>query len=184
MHLEHGRPATAEGREEREIKTYDYLDTLGITYERVDHEPAQTMEVCEGIEGTLGAPICKNLFLCNRQGTAFYLLLMPGSKPFKTKELSSQIGASRLSFASPEHMLEYLGVLPGAVSVLGLMNDRRRCVYVLIDSEVLDAEYVGCHPCVNTSSLKLRMRDVLEKFLPATGHTVQEVCLSRREESV
>lgn len=174
---EQGRPKTCEGREARETRTYDYLDALGIPYERVDHAPAETMEVCAEIDEALGAKICKNLFLCNRQGTVFYLLMMPGDKPFKTRELSAQIGSARLSFASPEKMLAYLDICPGAVSVMGLMNDREHKVRLLMDEDVLGAEYVGCHPCVNTSSLKLRMKDVLEKFLPATGHTVQSVHL-------
>ena len=171
MQREHGRPLVCGSREEREIRTYDYLDALGISYERVDHAPAETMELCAEIDDTLGAPICKNLFLCNRQGTAFYLLMMPGDKPFKTKELSAQIGASRLSFAGADAMLEYLDIRPGAVSVLGLMNDRTLAVRLLIDEDVLAGEYVGCHPCVNTSSLSLKTKDLLEKFLPSTGHT-------------
>ncbi len=177
MQAEHGRPADTEGREAREIRTYDCLDALGIPYERVDHAPAETMEVCAGIDSALGATICKNLFLCNRQGTVFYLLMMPGDKPFKTRELSAQIGSARLSFASPEKMLEYLDIRPGAVSVMGLMNDREGNVCLLVDEDVLRGEYVGCHPCVNTSSLKLKTKDVFEKFLPATGHTMHTVHL-------
>ena len=172
-----GRPQDCTGRTSREVRVYDLLDTLGISYDRVDHAPAETMEVCVGIEGTLGAQICKNLFLTNRQGTAFYLLMMPGEKSFKTKELSAQIGSARLSFASPEKMLELLDILPGAVSVMGLMNDTERRVTLLVDEDLLAAEYVGCHPCVNTSSLRLRVRDVTEKFLPATGHSMRTVHL-------
>ena len=172
-----GCPASLEGREEREARTYAFLDGLGVSYARVDHDSAETMEICREIEGTLGAPICKNLFLCNRQGTVFYLLMMPGDKPFKTKELSAQINASRLFFASPEKMLELLDIRPGSVSVLGLMNDRERGVHLLVDEDVLKQEYVGCHPCVNTSTLRIRTADLLEKILPATGHTVQTVRL-------
>lgn len=177
MQREQGRPLSCGSREEREIRTYDYLDALGISYERIDHAPAETMELCVEIEGALGAAICKNLFLCNRQGTAFYLLMMPGDKPFKTKELSAQIGAARLSFATPEKMLEYLDIRPGAVSVLGLMNDRDRAVQLLVDEDVLKGEYIGCHPCVNTSSLRIKTRDLLEKFLPAVHHTPRVVQL-------
>ena len=121
--------------------------------------------------------ICKNLFLCNRQQTNFYLLMMPGDKPFKTKDLSAQLGVSRLSFASEEHMLELLDVLPGSVSVMGLMNDPENRVRLVIDREVLEEEYVGCHPCKNTSSIKLRTSDLLEKFLPAVHHTPTVVTL-------
>ena len=177
MQLESGRPAVLDGREERECRTYAYLDELGISYARIDHSPAETMDLCREIDEALGAPICKNLFLCNRQGTVFYLLMMPGDKPFKTKELSAQIGSSRLSFATSEKMLELLDIRPGAVSVLGLMNDKEKKIQLLVDEDVLAGEYVGCHPCVNTSSLKLKTKDVLEKFLPATGHAVTAVRL-------
>jgi len=177
MTLEKGRPANTEVRAEREVRTYDFLDALEITYERIDHEAANTMEVCAEIDRVLGAVICKNLFLCNRQGTAFYLLMMPGDKVFKTRELSSQIGSARLSFASPEKMLEYLDILPGAVSVMGLMNDTEQRVRLLIDEDVLKNEYVGCHPCVNTSSLRIRVADLTERYLPAVGHTYQPVHL-------
>ena len=177
MRSENGRPQDLSGREAREVRTYDFLDSLGISYSRVDHERADTMEVCRAIEETLGAPICKNLFLCNRQGTVFYLLMMPGDKLFKTKELSAQIGSARLSFASPEKMLEYLDIRPGAVSVMGLMNDTAGAVQLLVDEDVLKGEFVGCHPCVNTSSLKLSTKDLFERFLPAVGHTYQTVHL-------
>ena len=177
MILEQGRPLSTEGRLERETRVYDFLDSLGVAYERVDHAPADTMEICQQIDETLGALICKNLFLCNRQGTVFYLLMMPGDKPFKTKELSSQIGSARLSFAGAEKMLEYLDLLPGSVSVMGLMNDRESNVQLLIDEDVLKGDYVGCHPCVNTSSLRLKTRDVIEKILPKTQHDYRVVHL-------
>ena len=150
MELYKGRPADADSRLPRELRVYDCLDGLGITYYRTDHAPAETMEDCKAVDEVLGVAMCKNLFLCNRQKTKFYLLLMPAAKPFKTKELSAQINAARLSFASGDAMLEYLDIQPGAVSVMG--------------------EFIGCHPCVNTSSLKIRMKDVLETFLPAVRH--------------
>ncbi len=181
MKLEKGRPVNCDAREAREVRTYDLLDSLGLEYDRVDHERAETMEICSEIDEVLGATICKNLFLCNRQGTTFYLLMMPGDKAFKTKELSAQIGSARLSFASAEKMLEYLDICPGAVSVLGLANDRGGAVQLLIDEDVLAGEYVGCHPCVNTSSLRLSTRDVLEKFLPAIAHTYRTVHLMGAE---
>lgn len=130
-----------------------------------------TMEVCEAIDAALGATICKNLFLCNRQETDFYLLMMPGDKPFKTKDLSSQIGSSRLSFASPAHMERFLNITPGSVSVLGLMNDKDGAVRLLIDEDVLKGEYIGCHPCINTSSLRIRTADMMEKVIPAMKHS-------------
>ena len=177
MVLYDGRPENTEGRLPREIRTYDFLDALGIEYKRTDHEPANNMEACNEIDAVLGVIICKNLFLCNRQKTNFYLLMMPGDKKFKTKELSSQIHSARLSFAGPEEMLKYLDIEPGAVSIMGLMNDKDKNVQLLIDEDVLEDEYLGCHPCVCTSSLKLKTKDVIEKYLPATGHEYMTVHL-------
>ena len=178
MKLYQGRPETADGRLPREIRTYDYLDRLGILYQRTDHERADNMEACNEIDAVLGVIICKNLFLCNRQRTAFYLLMMPGNKKFRTKELSSQIHSARLSFASSDEMLKYLDIEPGAVSVMGLMNDHEHAVKLLVDEDVLKDEYIGCHPCVCTSSLKIRTKDVLDIFLPATGHGFEPVRLT------
>lgn len=170
MELVKGRPEDIKHRLEREIAVYDLLDRLEIEYERVDHEEANTMEACNEIDKVLNTIICKNLFLCNRQETQFYLLMMPGEKPFKTKDISAQINSARLSFAKPEYMEEYLHIKPGAVSVMGLMNDKNNRVQLLIDRPVIESEYLGCHPCVSTSSLKIRTKDVLEKFLPAVHH--------------
>ena len=160
----------AEGRMEKEMRSYALLDSLGLEYRRVDHEHADTIEACEQVEGLLECKICKNLFLTNRQQTDFYLLIMPGEKPFKTKLLSRQIGSARLSFASAEHMERYLDITPGSVSVLGLMNDKSGAVRLLVDRNLLNEEYFGCHPCINTSSLRLKTADVFEKLLPAMGH--------------
>ncbi len=177
MELYKGRPEDINGREEREVRVYDLLDSLGIEYFRTDHEHADTMEECNKIDTVLDVVICKNLFLCNRQKTDFYLLMMPGDKPFKTKELSSQINSARLSFATPDAMLEYLDIKPGAVSIMGLMNDKDNHVKLLVDEDVLNDEYVGCHPCVNTSSLKLKTEDVFGKYLKAVNHTATTVVL-------
>jgi Ala-tRNA(Pro) deacylase len=177
MELFNGRPADVKERLPREIRTYDFLDRLGIPYSRTDHEAATNMEACEEIDRVLDVVMCKNLFLCNRQKTKFYLLLMPGDKKFKTKELSSQIGSARLSFAGAEDMLKYLDIEPGAVSIMGLMNDKDHAVQLLIDEDVLKGKELGCHPCVCTSSLKMKTADVIEKFLPATGHDYQTVYL-------
>ena len=170
MELMKGRPENTAGRLEKEIKVYNLLDSLGIEYERTDHEEANTMEACNEIDKILDVIICKNLFLCNRQETQFYLLMMPGDKPFKTKDLSKQIGSARLSFGKEEFMEEYLDIKPGAVSIMGLMNDTEHHVQLLMDKPVAESEYLGCHPCVSTSSLKLKTRDILDKFLPAVGH--------------
>lgn len=183
-----GRPEDTSNREPREVRVYDLLDSLGIEYDRLDHEPAMTMEVCAEIDAafertTLAdfmantgddkaqhAIICKNLFLCNRQKTKFYLLMIPGDKKFLTKDLSQQINSARLSFADGEAMQKYLDVMPGSVSVMGLMNDSDNTVQLLIDSDVLQSEYVGCHPCMNTSSLRMKVQDLTEKILPAIHH--------------
>ena len=172
MELQNGRPENVNDRLDKEIRVYDFLDKLSVTYQRVDHEAAMTMEACEEIDRTLGddTAICKNLFLCNRQETNFYLLLMPGDKPFKTKDLSAQIGSARLSFAKPEYMEKYLDITPGSVSVLGLMNDHEEKVQLLIDEDVLKDPYFGCHPCINTSSLRLLTKDLVEKIIPAMEH--------------
>lgn len=171
MQLFSGRPADLTGRQEKEIKTYDLLDRLEIEYKRADHPAAETMEACAEIENALGVEICKNLFLRNRQKTDFYLLMIPGSKPFKTKDITKQLGCSRLSFAEAEYMLEFLDITPGSVSVLGLMNDIENHVQLVIDRDIINGEYIGCHPCINTSSLAVRTKDILEKFLPAVGHS-------------
>ena len=170
MQLENGRPADAVQRLPKEIRVYDFLDSLGVSYQRVDHEAAMTMEACAEIDKVLNAVTCKNLLLCNRQQTNFYLLLMPGDKAFQTKELSAQLGVSRLSFASPEAMEKYLDITPGSLSVLGLINDKDQNVRLIIDAPVLEGEYIGFHPCINTSSLRLKMSDLTEKIIPATGH--------------
>ncbi len=183
MILESGRPENTEGRLEKEIRTYDLLDSLKITYERVDHEVAMTMEACEEIDKVLGATVCKNLFLCNRQKTDFYLLMMPGDKPFKTKDLSAQIGSARLSFAGAEDMEKYLDITPGSVSVLGLMNDKNNKVTLLIDKDILNSEVIGCHPCINTASLRMKTRDLVKVFLPAVKHRYTTVDLPRNTEN-
>lgn len=170
MELYKGRPEVTTGREEKEIRVYDLLDSLNMEYYRTDHGHADTMEACHEIDAVLDVLICKNLFLCNRQKTKFYLLMMPGDKPFKTKELSSQINSARLSFASAEAMEEYLDIQPGSVSIMGLMNDKENKVQLLVDEDILEGEYLGCHPCVNTSSLKLRTKEVFGKYLKEVHH--------------
>ncbi|MBQ8835330.1 MAG: prolyl-tRNA synthetase associated domain-containing protein [Oscillospiraceae bacterium] len=181
MELVNGRPLDCVGRLEKEVRVYDFLDGLGVFYQRIDHEAAMTMEACAAIDEVLDAVICKNLLLCNRQCTAFYLLMIPGDKHFKTSELSKKIGSSRLSFAAPEYMEKYLDITPGSVSVLGLMNDQGNHVKLLIDEDVLKGEYFGCHPCINTSSLRIRISDLMEKIIPAMGHEPTLVKLENPE---
>lgn len=165
--LYNGRPQNQTERLPKEIRTYDLLDKLNISYQRVDHYPLPTIEACREVDALLKIEICKNLFLRNAQKTDFYLLLLPGGKKFRTAALSKQIGSARLSFAEPEFMEEFLDITPGSVSVIGLMNDKNRRVRLLIDKEVLSQEFFGCHPCINTSSLKFKTEDLLDKFLPA-----------------
>ena len=180
--LQKGRPADTTGRLDKEIRTYDLLDSLGITYTRADHDTLPTMEACQEVGKLLGIEICKNLFLRNTQKTAFYLLILPGSKKFKTAALSKQIGSARLSFAEPEFMEQYLNITPGSVSVLGLMNDPENKVRLLIDKDILENHpYFGCHPCINTSSLKFRTEDLLNKILPAIHHNYTIVDLPYAE---
>ena len=178
MILQEGRPMDCAGRLDKEIRCYDFLDKLGIAYQRIDHEPAMTMEVCAAIDEVLDATICKNLLLCNRQCTSFYLLMIPGNKHFKTTELSHQIGSSRLSFAAPEYMEAFLDITPGSLSILGLMNDKDMKVQLLIDEDVLKGEYVGCHPCINTSSIRIKTEDLVQKIIPAMGHEPRIVTLA------
>ena len=174
-----GRPQDTADRQEKEIRTYDLLDSLAIEYERADHEAAQDMEACAAIDRVLApAVICKNLFLCNAQRTRFYLLMIRPDKKFKTKEISGQINSSRLSFAEAEFMEEFLDITPGSVSVMGLMNDSDNRVQLLVDEDLLKEEFIGCHPCINTSSLRLKTEDVFEKFLPAVHHDYRTVVLS------
>ena len=177
MELQLGRPADCTGRLDKEIRCYDFLDRIGVSYQRIDHEAANTMEACAAVDEALNATICKNLLLCNRQCTAFYLMMIPGDKHFKTSSFSKLIGSSRLSFADPTYMEQFLDITPGSVSVLGLMNDHENKVQLVIDEDVLKGDFFGCHPCINTSSLRIATADLLEKIIPAMGHTPRFVTL-------
>lgn len=162
------RPDTCS---EKEAACYSALEELGIAYERVSHEHIGTIEGLIEVVAVLGAPIHKNLFLCNAQKTDFYLVVMPGEKPFKTKLLSPQLGCSRLSFAPGELMEEKINCTPGSASVLGLIFDEALKVRLVIDKDILNSEYFGLHPCDNSSSIKIKTTDVLEKLIPHTHHT-------------
>lgn len=177
MVLVEGRPVDCTGRLAKEVRVYDLLDALGVRYQRIDHEPAMTMEACAEIDRVLDATICKNLLLCNRQCTSFYLLMLPGEKSFKTSVFSKQIGSSRLSFADPKYMEEFLDITPGSVSVMGLMNDKDHHVELMMDEDILKGEYIGFHPCINTSSLRLKTADLMEKVIPAMGHEPRIVAI-------
>lgn len=181
LKIHDGRPQDTSNRLEKEVRTYDLLDALGIKYQRVDHDAAMTMEACREIDEALQTTVCKNLFLCNRQETQFYLLMMPGEKKFKTKDISAQLGVARLSFANEKYLEEFLNITPGSVSVMGLMNDYENRVQLVIDEDLLKGEEIGCHPCINTSSIKIKMRDLIEKVLPQMGHAPIMVCLPWEE---
>lgn len=170
-----GRPT--DRRSETEERVYDFLDSIGVWYLRADHPPAASTADCGPAEELLGIHICKNLFLCNEKKTSFYLLMMPCEKMFRTKLLSPQIASPRLSFASGELMEEYLRTLPGSASVLSLLFDAGKRVRLLIDGSVLDDEFIGCHPCMNTSSLKIATADLTGKILPALEHSPTIVTL-------
>lgn len=181
MRQRKGRPDCLDGRLEKETRCYDLLDNLGIEYDHVDHEAANTMEACKAIEEALGTPVCKNLFLCNRQQTDFYLCLIMGDKVFKTKELSKQIGSSRLSFGNAEHMERLLNITPGSVSIFGLMNDEKGAIRLLVDKDLLTEEYFVCHPCINTSSVRMRTEDVFGPLVAALNHPMTLVELNGEE---
>lgn len=178
LELSEGRPDSMEGRLDKEKRVYDFLDSLSVEYQRIDHEKADNMEACREIDEALQATVCKNLFLCNAQKTQFYLLMIPGFKKFKTKDISSQINSSRLSFAPPEYMERFLDITPGSVSVLGLMNDTDNQVRLLIDEDVVKGEYIGCHPCINTSSLRIKTEDMVEVIIPSMKHDITYVSLA------
>ncbi|MBQ8738459.1 MAG: prolyl-tRNA synthetase associated domain-containing protein [Clostridia bacterium] len=177
-----GRPKDTSGRQDREIRVYDHLDSLGIEYYRVDHSEAKTMDDCEAIDVALETVMCKNLVLCNRQHTQFYLLMMPANKPFKTKDVSHMINSARLSFAEPEYLEKFLDVLPGSVSIMGLINDTDNNIQLLVDREVMGPDFVGCHPCANTTSLKIPTADVFGKYLESVHHTPIILDIPRSEE--
>ncbi len=155
---------------EKELQTFAWLDRLKISYDWTAHEALMTMEACARVEAELEFPICKNLFLCNQQKTVFYLLLMPGDKPFRTKYLSHELGIARLSFAGEEPLSELLNLTPGSVSAMGLIFDPGHKVRLLIDEALLQNEWFGCHPCINTATLRMKTDDFLNRFLPSTGH--------------
>lgn len=169
-----------ESRLQKELDTFDVLANLGIPFSRVDHEPAMSIEECSDIDKALCTPLCKNLFLTNSAKTAYYLLLMPGEKAFKTREVANQIGSTRLSFGSYDKMEELLNLTPGSVSIMGLMYDSEHKVRLLIDRELLENEYICFHPCINTSSVKAKTKDIFDIFLKYTGHTPTFVEISGR----
>lgn len=177
MTIETGRPADCSGRPEKECAVYDLLERLDISFTRADHPAAFTMEECEAVSQALHTPICKNLFLCNRQKTAFYLLLLPASKPFRTKEITAQLGCARLSFAGEEQLASLLHLTPGSATIFGLQYDTENRVQLVVDRDLLDEAYFGCHPCINTSTIRLKTSDVFDRLTHALHHNYTLVTL-------
>ncbi|MFR4197900.1 MAG: prolyl-tRNA synthetase associated domain-containing protein [Ruminococcus sp.] len=177
MTIETGRPADCSGRPEKECAVYDLLERLDISFTRADHPAAFTMEECEAVSQALHTPICKNLFLCNRQKTAFYLLLLPASKPFRTKEITAQLGCARLSFAGEEQLASLLYLTPGSATIFGLQYDTENRVQLVVDRDLLDEAYFGCHPCINTSTIRLKTSDVFDRLTHALHHDYTLVTL-------
>ena len=181
MEIYQGRPETNEGRLQKEIAVYDLLDELQISYERVDHPVLMTIADCAEVDQTLHITICKNLFLCNHQKTDFYLLMMPGEKKFVTKDVCKKIPSPRLSFADESYMEEFLNITPGSVSIMGLMNDKDNAVRLLVDEDLLKEEWIGCHPCVNTSSIRMKTKDMFDTVMKAMHHEMTVVKLTGEE---
>ena len=177
MTIETGRPADCSGRPEKEGAVYDLLERLNIPFTRADHPAAFTMEECEAVSQALHTPICKNLFLCNRQKTAFYLLLLPASKPFRTKDITAQLGCARLSFAGEEQLASLLHLTPGSATIFGLQYDTENRVQLVVDRDLLDEAYFGCHPCINTSTIRLKTSDVFDRLTHALHHDYTLVTL-------
>ena len=177
MTIETGRPADCSGRPEKECAVYDLLERLDIPFTRADHPAAFTMEECEAVSQALHTPICKNLFLCNRQKTAFYLLLLPASTPFRTKEITAQLGCARLSFAGEEQLASLLHLTPGSATIFGLQYDTENRVQLVVDRDLLDEAYFGCHPCINTSTIRLKTSDVFDRLTHALHHDYTLVTL-------
>ena len=162
---------------DRERPVYEALDALSIPYTRYEHGEARTMEALASFDTEHHCLHCKNLFLCNRQGTVFYLLLLVGEKKFRTAEVSKQLGVSRLSFATPEQLKSLLGLTPGEVTPMSLVNEKEPKVIVLLDRDILKEERLLVHPNVCTASIELTTADLL-KFLNSRGNRIEEVTLS------
>ena len=169
---------------EREQQVYDALSALRIPFTSIQHHAARTMDDCKSIVSEPGVAYCKNLFLCNRQKTQFYLLLILPDKVFHTASVSRQLGVSRLSFAPEDLLPVYLGLYPGAVSPMGLLNDTEGRVRLLVDSDLPRSPRVAFHPCVNTATVTLPTQDFFNIFLPHTGHIPTMVSLPAAEPSV
>lgn len=160
-------------------KVIEILKENNIDFEVFNHEAFVSMDQYEVIEGKIGCKIPKNLFLCNRQETVFYLLIMPGDKIFKTKDISAQINSSRLSFGNKDYLNKLLSCYKGSTSVLGLLFDKENRVNLLIDEDILKEEYLGFHPCDNNFTIKIKKEDLISKIIPLTKHDYKIVNLPK-----
>ncbi|HKJ26010.1 MAG TPA: prolyl-tRNA synthetase associated domain-containing protein [Anaerolineales bacterium] len=149
---------------------FTILDDLSIQYKRIDHVPVYTSQQARELIPEQQAASVKNLFLKDKKGRQHFLVAIADHKSLDMKKLASQIGSTRLSLASPDRLQTYLGVEPGAVSLLALVNDPENQVQLLIDRDVWDEQFLQCHPLVNTATLILAMDDV-KRFLEGVGHS-------------
>ena len=152
---------------------YETFERLGISFARVDTDPGLTMEDCQHIDRKIGVRIVKTLFLCNRQQTAFYLYVTTDDKPFVTKEFCGTLGIPRVSFASAEKLEELTGVKVGATTVLSAILPSARDVHLVMDRSVAESEWFACTDGTPTCFVKIRTQDLLDKFLPASGHDLR-----------
>lgn len=159
---------------------YTLLEGLSISYEKIDHPPVYTSEQARQLIPPRPAASAKNLFLKDKKGRNHYLLVFEDSKTLRFEHLAEQIGSSRLSLASLERLERHLGVDPGAVSLLALMNDRDQKVRLLVDRDLWEKEALQCHPLDNTATLVISMGDI-RRFLHFTGHSPRLVIIPSRE---
>lgn len=148
----------------------EFLDNHGIAYRLFNHNAVETMDDCKEVAKTTGAEFCKNLFLQNRQGTEYFLLLIDQNKKFRTAEVSKLIGKARLSFGDSDKLYEYLGVYPGAITPIGLIFDTDKVVNVLVDKALIKMDEISVHPLVNNATLVLKTKDILCSLMEVTGH--------------
>ena len=152
---------------------YETFARLGIPFGRVDTDPGLTMEDCQHIDRKIGVRIVKTIFLCNRQQTAFYLYVTTDDKPFVTREFCGALGIPRVSFASAEKLEELTGVKVGATTVLSAILPSAASVQLVMDRDVAESEWFACTDGTATCFVKIRTKDLLDKYLPASGHDLR-----------
>ncbi len=150
---------------------YQILQQLEISFEKFEHPAVYTVEEAAKYDRGIDAGKSKNLFLRNAKGDTHYLVVMESTKRLDLKKLALVLGESKLSFASPERMMQYLGLTPGSVSPFGLINNTDKSVKVIVDRGLRKYERLGYHPNINTATLVISTED-LKKFLAWTGNTI------------